>query len=260
MEWIIPSNEKYYNIKQAFDDHTEIDWKKGNTNFNIGDTVFIYCSKPLQKIMYKTIITKIVTKNTDKIKDQKYWMNTDDYNHSINKDKIRLTLVCYLDNDKLSYKNLERLNLKGRIQSARQIKNTDLSNYINSIFNSYNQNFHKEEDFYNKSSFTEGKAIEYKIKSYERNATARRECIYKKGINCSICGFNFYKTYGEIGKNYIHIHHIVPLHKIKESYELNPENDLIPVCPNCHAMLHIKRNGICKSVEELRILIKNNGN
>lgn len=46
------------------------------------------------------------------------------------------------------------------------------------------------------------------------------------------------KIYGEIGNGFIHVHHLVPLSAIKENYHLDPINDLIPVCPNCHAMLH----------------------
>jgi predicted HNH restriction endonuclease len=44
--------------------------------------------------------------------------------------------------------------------------------------------------------------------------------------------------YGDIGQGFIHIHHLIPLSGIKQDYRLNPETDLIPVCPNCHAMLH----------------------
>ena len=46
------------------------------------------------------------------------------------------------------------------------------------------------------------------------------------------------KVYGEIAKGFIHVHHLIPLSEIKENYQVNPKTDLIPVCPNCHAMLH----------------------
>lgn len=38
---------------------------------------------------------------------------------------------------------------------------------------------------------------------------------------------------------------------------MNPREDLIPVCPNCHAMLHRKENGVYLTVEELRERLKN---
>lgn len=75
--------------------------------------------------------------------------------------------------------------------------------------------------------------------------------------HCSVCNFNFYDKYGEIGKDFIHVHHLVPLHEIKDVYEIDPIRDLRPVCPNCHAMLH-KRNPAL-SIEELKevIIVKN---
>lgn len=61
--------------------------------------------------------------------------------------------------------------------------------------------------------------------------------------------------YGDLGKGFIHVHHIVPLNQIKEDYEVNYKTDLIPVCPNCHAMLHRKVNNEYYSVEELKSIV-----
>ncbi len=66
-------------------------------------------------------------------------------------------------------------------------------------------------------------------------------------------GFNFRKYYGPTGKNFIHVHHLKPLSEVKDEYEVNPEEDLRPVCPNCHAMLH-KKNPLYE-IEELKKLI-----
>ena len=51
-------------------------------------------------------------------------------------------------------------------------------------------------------------------------------------------GFNFIEKYGEIGRDYIHVHHLVPIKEIGEQYEVDPIKDLRPVCPNCHAIIH----------------------
>lgn len=96
------------------------------------------------------------------------------------------------------------------------------------------------------------------VNSYERNAQARELCIAHHGYTCKVCSFDFYEIYGEIGKNFIHVHHITPLHTINEQYKINPIQDLIPVCPNCHAMLHRKIKGTEPTVEELKKIIKNN--
>lgn len=88
------------------------------------------------------------------------------------------------------------------------------------------------------------------VNSYERNNKARRLCIKHYGVKCQVCNFDFEKTYGEIGKNFIHIHHLVKISDIKEEYMIDPIEDLRPVCPNCHAMLHKKEPPF--TIEELK--------
>jgi 5-methylcytosine-specific restriction enzyme A len=94
------------------------------------------------------------------------------------------------------------------------------------------------EEVIDRKLYHEGAAREIWINSYERNQKARMKCIEHYGYKCQICDFDFEKNYGQLGKNYIHVHHIVPLSEIKENYEVNPIKDLIPVCPNCHAIIH----------------------
>ena len=75
---------------------------------------------------------------------------------------------------------------------------------------------------------------------YERNPQDRAACLAYHGYTCKICGMSFEKTYGPEFKNIIEVHHIVPLNQIGEAYVVDPINDLIPVCPNCHTALHSK--------------------
>ena len=84
----------------------------------------------------------------------------------------------------------------------------------------------------------EGKPYKVCVNLYERDKKARDKCIEHNGVACCVCVFDFEQKYGEIGKGFIHVHHIVPLSEIKEKTEVNPITDLKPVCPNCHAMLH----------------------
>ncbi len=88
------------------------------------------------------------------------------------------------------------------------------------------------------------------VNSYERNLKAREKCIdYWKAV-CIVCGFDFYEMYGEIGNGFIHVHHIIPISEIGEEYEIDPIKDLIPVCPNCHSMIH--RTNPPLTIEELK--------
>lgn len=84
----------------------------------------------------------------------------------------------------------------------------------------------------------EGAREQVSVNRYERNHEARIICLKSKGLNCTICGFNFGEIYGNMCEGYIHVHHIVPISDINEEYQINPETDLIPVCPNCHAAIH----------------------
>lgn len=87
----------------------------------------------------------------------------------------------------------------------------------------------------------EGAKASVVVNAYERSGKARRNCIKHHGTTCSVCSFDFEKVYGEIGSEYIHVHHQVPLSEIGHEYEVDPVNDLLPVCPNCHAMIHCRK-------------------
>ena len=86
--------------------------------------------------------------------------------------------------------------------------------------------------------YVEGLSVRVTVNRYERSPAARRACIAAHGYCCAVCGFDFGAVYGPEATGYIHVHHIVPLSTISESYRVNPRTDLRPVCPNCHAMLH----------------------
>ena len=68
------------------------------------------------------------------------------------------------------------------------------------------------------------------------------------------CGFNFEEYYGEIGKGFIEVHHVVPLAKAGKT-ETNPETDVVVLCANCHRMVHRLR-GVCLSLQEIRKYIR----
>jgi hypothetical protein len=103
------------------------------------------------------------------------------------------------------------------------------------------------------SDLHEGSVVQLVLNRYERDASARKICIDHFGIVCLVCGFDFQKTYGKLGKDFIHVHHIIPLAKIGKRYVVDPLADLRPVCPNCHAMLH--RRDPPYEIDELRALI-----
>lgn len=99
----------------------------------------------------------------------------------------------------------------------------------------------------------EGALLRIEVNRYERSALNRQACILINGTSCKVCGTDFGQMYGEIGKGLIHIHHVVPVSMLGANYIVNPATDLVPVCPNCHAMLHKKSPPF--TVRELRDII-----
>ncbi|MCY7895644.1 DUF3427 domain-containing protein [Bacillus spizizenii] len=112
------------------------------------------------------------------------------------------------------------------------------------------------EEIDNPTRYIEGATKKVSVNVYERNPMARKKCLEHYGFSCVICGFDFEKVFGELGKGFIHVHHIIELNQIGKEYEIDPINDLRPVCPNCHAMLHKKKPSF--TVEELKDIIIDN--
>jgi hypothetical protein len=86
--------------------------------------------------------------------------------------------------------------------------------------------------------YAEGSRQSVLVNKYERNTKARERCIKHHGVVCKVCNFDFELNYGRIGEGFIHVHHLTPIAEIGRSYQVDPINDLIPVCPNCHSMIH----------------------
>ncbi|MEC0183116.1 HNH endonuclease [Paenibacillus peoriae] len=106
--------------------------------------------------------------------------------------------------------------------------------------------------------FPEGKIIYRVHKLRERNTTEikkLKEQREKDGeLFCEVCGFDFYKCYGEIGKGYIECHHDVPLSYYGDQIKGTRFSDLKLICSNCHKILHRRRPWM--KVNELRELLR----
>ncbi|WP_036132418.1 HNH endonuclease [Marinobacter nitratireducens] len=105
------------------------------------------------------------------------------------------------------------------------------------------------------STSIEGKKKVVYSTVYERDSNLRAQAIEIHGLTCKACGFNFGETYGPYGKGLIHIHHIRPLFEAGEAQYVNPETDLVPLCANCHTIVHRRRNRTL-TVDEVKSLIQ----
>ena len=120
------------------------------------------------------------------------------------------------------------------ITANKYIKNSFISNDVLTSF---------------KKTFREGKSKDIIQTRYERNPEARKRCLKHYGYSCKVCTFNFENHFGEVGKGFIHVHHINQISEMGGEYEIDPVKDLIPVCPNCHSMINSKRPAF--TIEEL---------
>lgn len=100
----------------------------------------------------------------------------------------------------------------------------------------------------------EGAVARVLVNKYERSAANRAACICCFGAACQACGFVFRDVYGEIGDGFIEVHHRTPVSTIGPGYVIDPVQDLVPLCANCHAMIH--RTNPPLPLDELRKLIR----
>lgn len=102
--------------------------------------------------------------------------------------------------------------------------------------------------------YVEGATRRVVINSQERNIHARRACLAFHGHKCTVCCFDFEENFGTIGKGFMHVHHLTPISTVSIARAVDPIADLTPLCPNCHAMIHMSDPPF--SVEELREILR----
>lgn len=85
----------------------------------------------------------------------------------------------------------------------------------------------------------EGAVRSITVNRYERDPKARLACLEHHGYICQACDADLTQTYGdEFGRRAIHVHHVIPMATRGEEYRLDPIRDLVPLCPNCHNVIH----------------------
>ncbi|MCS3424082.1 putative restriction endonuclease [Rahnella sp. BIGb0603] len=119
-----------------------------------------------------------------------------------------------------------------------------------------NEDIHIEDETDEESliSYQEGKKSSKFVTTYERDLKLKKRAKALHGTTCFACGFNFGEFYGEYAKDFIHIHHVVPVSEFGGSKNVDPKKDLVPVCANCHGIIHRKKDRTL-SIDELKAMI-----
>ena len=101
--------------------------------------------------------------------------------------------------------------------------------------------------------YPEGAVSQVLVNRYERDPRNRKAAIALHGKICMACGFNFGEIYGELGDDFIVVHHLTPISAMDEDYVVDPEKDLVTICANCHAMVHRRNPPL--TINELKRLL-----
>lgn len=99
----------------------------------------------------------------------------------------------------------------------------------------------------------EGAKIRVEVNRYERDRRNRAAALAIHGYACKACDTDMGGRYGEAAVGLIEVHHLTPVSQVGAGYVINPRDDLVPLCPNCHSVAH--RRSPPFSVAELRDMI-----
>lgn len=253
MIWLISANASVYDHYSSFMKNGYIDWHQ-TAKYNIGDTVYIYCTKPIQMIRYKAVVTAINMPFSAITDDKEFWKDIEQYENAKNDKYCRLVLVNEVYNESLSLPFLLEKGLSCAPQGPQKVS-PKLSEYIVQVLNE-NEDVFLENPV---SEFGEGRRQLKQHIVRERNpmlvqsAKQKFKQEHNGRLFCEICGFDFFLTYGNIGEDYIEVHHKKPVSKMKEGDKTKIQ-DVAVVCSNCHKMIHRKKPWL--TIEQLKKVIK----
>lgn len=269
--WIFQGNPRDFDIDNYVKDHEFIWWSLRQEHFadeiQINDEVFLWRSDGGKRgtggILAKCKIVSLPLERADDSSSNEYW-RTDDWRNSYLAVKlevldVKLEVGFIFRLSLLEHPILNDLMILRQRQQTNYLLSREHSQEINRLWslNNIKEELEKdidselaEEDEY----YTDGTVKEFYGKRYERNPENRKKAIEIHGLSCLVCDFNFEEVYGERGKDFIEVHHVKPLSTIKERIVISPATDLVPVCSNCHRMIHRKKDEVL-SIEELKEIL-----
>ena len=130
--WIIPANPNRYRLFDVLRDMQSVDWRQHN-NYEVGDIVFIYNSRPDSRIVLRMEVTAVNMTADESTVDKQYWVNPSEFETSLMHNRFfRMIPLAENTTDKLTLDDMLMHGLKGVPQGALKVKEPLLS-YINSV-------------------------------------------------------------------------------------------------------------------------------
>lgn len=258
MYWIMSANQNFYNHSQSFKDHGGfIDWHQ-LANYKIGDIVFIYSTKPVQRILYETIVENVGFSHSKAKDEEKYWINKKLIDNE--RKYCRLRLLKEFDDERLCIIQLNKNGLKGSIQRPRKISDGLLS-YILNVTNIKNSDFINNDDdkeivnsiLDSKKELVDDSSLtpieERKVGPtvyWKRNSNYKALAIKRADYKCEVDSAHVTFLRRNINVGYTEAHHLIPLYAQSDerfkNVNLDCPDNIVSLCSNCHNQLHYGKN------------------
>ena len=131
--WIIPANPNRYRLAEVLRDMQSVDWRQHN-NFEVGDLVFIYNSRPDSQILYKMEVIAVNLTADQTVADRQYWVNPSEFDSSILHNRFfRMIPLAENEGEKLTLDDLLEHGLKGVPQGALKVREPLLSYMLSNL-------------------------------------------------------------------------------------------------------------------------------
>ena len=183
--------------------------------------------------------------------------------HAYLKDIYNLVEKIYDKKLGKNWKAVVRATLETNSSDSEAFNGKDLFYSVEGLGNGHwgLRNFNQTESIeltQEDDEFSEGKILLRKHLQRERNVKlielSKKKFIEQNGhLYCEVCGFDFEKTYGELGVKFIEAHHIKPVSQMAEN-EKTSIDDIVMVCSNCHSMIHRKKPWL--TIDKMKSIIK----
>jgi 5-methylcytosine-specific restriction protein A len=239
--WLKSMDSEAYNHAAAFEKYGYIDWKhdRHTKAIQVGDRVFIRSRETetnIGEIEYIGIVEKTNIPFEEATDDSEFWK---DSKKPVNDRYFRIRLVGCTRGMGVTREAMiaHGLNENNKLQGSWRLSSlgTDVEDFIlDSLIRTEDEIF----DVREMDGYPEGAKMTVVVNRYERDPRNRRACIDHYGCRCQACGMDFGETYGPLAEGFIHVHHRKPVSEMGEDYVVDPVKDLIPLCSNCHVMVH----------------------
>ncbi len=132
--WMISASPKFFDHKACFDELGHIYWKQ-HKNFHVGDTGYIYFSKPKQEVIYKFEVTACdLPYSEERSVDRKFYKNTSDFEKFKEHNRIFIAkLIGESTTGKLTLNNMMQNGLKVAPLGPLNLSDKSFENLLNYI-------------------------------------------------------------------------------------------------------------------------------